>query len=245
MTAAFDPQRAVAVFGPVSYGSGYRVTSALVLTACHLFGDDPRGTAKVRDPRGRGGSARVARASPRLDLALLELGPPEEGGLSPADDLPPAAIGRLSRSPGVTLPFEMFGWARAGAARDDAGAWIRDPVHVVGEIRANELMGTQSRLVRLRPADRFPALADGSWWSGMSGAGVFCGGLLVGVQVRQARPELPDFLAAQAIEGDEAGELIALLRAAGVIEEVALDPDARVVDGYLSRLGGRLDALPT
>ncbi len=138
----------------------------------------------VRRPHGAAWTADLSRAligdPDRLDLAVLDV--PE------AED--------LASVPVALVNWEVTGgeliercWAVGYPAfqevkRDDAGRWLKDTAQVNGEIAP--LSGLNERLLSLHVTASpkpLPAAGklDASEWSGMSGAAVFAGDLLLGV----------------------------------------------------------------
>ena len=184
--------------GKPHYGSGYCLGSGLVLTCAHIVPPDVAGyRLTVRADRGHQEiPASVRWRNSDDDVALLHL---EE-----ANDLParPVPLTDLSFSPeSGTVSFEMYGWPRSGDMPGAAKA-TRDPVHVDGEIKATEFRGATSGLLRLRPHESYPALSEGSFWSGMSGAAIFIDEALVAVQVAQPDGRLTSYLAGRPVSTD-------------------------------------------
>jgi hypothetical protein len=217
---SFEQTRAVEVFAGGGYGSGYRITTTAVLTCAHLVPASAGSGITVRDLSGTTWAATVAWRSSARDLMLVEL----DVGRDPAEPpLPPVTFGRFGPRLTGTIGFRMIGWPRAGAAVPDgqAGQWVRDPVQVDGVIKVDELAGSRTKLLRLRPDDELPAISGESWWEGMSGAAVFCGDLLVAVQSRQQRDAITSYLAATLVA--EPAE--------------ATDVDTDGLDEELARLG--------
>jgi hypothetical protein len=244
----FDAARAVELLvGATSpegshrgYGSGYIVGKGLVLTCSHIFSssaDD--GSVPVvsghedvvaRDIRGDTYRCRVEWLNPTADLAIVHIPEP--------DSLPsePVVLGTLPTiTTGVSMRFSMYGWPRAGDVKA-AERPVREPFEVNGEIRLSEFAAAKTGRIRLRAAEQFNPLLEGSSWTGMSGAAVICGGAVVGVQVSQPQPGLPAYLSAQPLTidalswMDESGANgLELLQAAnvevGVFLSVPLTPD--------------------
>jgi hypothetical protein len=119
---------------------------------------------------------------------------------SQAPFVEPVRLGRLPDDGDEDLDFIMFGWPRLGESEEEsesgepeqAGSGLdmvrlgfeARGVIVHADWRSSRLAGG---LVPLRPIDH-PQSALGSWWEGMSGAAVFCGDLLVAVQVFDPQP---------------------------------------------------------
>ncbi|MFD0657406.1 serine protease [Thermocatellispora tengchongensis] len=154
------------------YGTGYRITTGLVLTSAHLFGR--AGRAAGCAVRGFGG-ARTASAALVLDLrdeadlAVLRL----------ADThgwprVAPVRFGVLPPEGGVR--FALIGWPRAAES-----ASVRDSVELTGTIAAGaNIKSGRLKLYIQGPTPRFTG-THASPWSGISGAAVFAHTALVGV----------------------------------------------------------------
>jgi NB-ARC domain/Tetratricopeptide repeat len=199
-----DTKRTVEVIGrPIAagkpyYGSGYCLGNGIILTCAHIIPLDITSyQLSVRADLGRlEASVSVAWCNRRDDIALLRL--------KDTNSLPTAPVPLrdlvLTAELG-TVPFEMFGWPRSGNM-PGALKTTRDPVHVRGEIEATEFLEALSGLLRLRPRrDRYPALSEGSYWSGMSGAAILIQGTLVAAQVSQPNNQLP-YLAGRPVSTD-------------------------------------------
>jgi hypothetical protein len=240
---AADAYHAVEVFGADGYGSGCAVTPSLILTAKHLLGEGEEITVPVSVWGGGEGKAKLLWRAKDLDLALLRFTPP--GGATGDATTAPVTVGRLPSWDESERQFALFGWPRAGAGHDPEEGWTRSPFEVVGAIRLAERKDEVSP-IRLRPADKFPALEKGSWWDGTSGAAVFVGGALVGVQVEQPRVELPEFLAAQPLVGAHPDQLrlLELLAEDGVRAKVALGGLDAALRDHLTAVVEQLAAPP-
>jgi hypothetical protein len=232
-----DRRRPVEVFGPRGYGSGYRVSTGLVLTAAHIVAGSAESAVVLRDLAGRRLEGHVEHADTTADVAVIRLiGSATDGAL------PPVTLGRFPERDTTVREFSLYGWPRAGAQEADDGSWMRDPVDVVGEIRLAERVTEGSGLLRLRPSEHYPPLTAGSWWEGMSGAAVVCEGVVVGVQIQHPRAEIPGYLAAALIAPLAA--ILAILARDGVLLVDALDKRTEAVAGYLRREVRRLVAAP-
>lgn len=224
-----DPRRAVEIFsaaaGPgdeARYGSGYGLGAGLILTAAHVLPDaGSEGSVTIRAFDHSVDSASIVWRSSERDLAIVRLAHPD---VLPSSTV---AIAELSADDRVRVPFEMYGWPRAGSLVTADGHRLRDPVHVVGEVRLTEFAGSRSRLMRLRPEERFPPASDGSYWQGMSGAAVHCDQRVVAVQVSQANAPLTSFISARPLSaeslgpGDDGTPAVDILASSGIRFEMA------------------------
>jgi Tetratricopeptide repeat len=173
--------------GGVSVGSGTLVGERLVLTAAHVvFGDDgmPLRAIHVGPPSLEVPSAgrvvwpeRYAPGGSR-DAALLDIA---ESSWVPPRWLGPVRWGRLTGRAG-NVACEAIGFPRV--LRDPDGVRVEDQISArinPGTARGSGVrydLHVTSSAPLTRPGDQYP-----SPWSGASGAGVFAGGLLVGVIV--------------------------------------------------------------
>jgi hypothetical protein len=174
----FEPGRVVEVFSPdalpgrANFGSGYLAGGPLVLTAAHVvgargdacrvrpFGMDAWETATVRWSGGN-----------ECDAALLVLEEPPPG---PVRSVRLGRVMTRRRLSCLGLGFPL--------AQADAETGARDTEEVVGEIAP--LSGAKSGLLTIHIAGSVPKDESGrSPWEGISGAGLFCGPILVGVVV--------------------------------------------------------------
>ena len=179
------------------YGSGYCLGAGLVLTCAHIL---VPGTSSleisVRDTTGHELPVSVAWRNLKHDLALLVL---SRGGPLPEAV---ASLGILpSVTSGLRVDFVMWGWPRGGDVQLSPSKTVREAVQVDGEIKLAEFAASKSGLVRLRPAESYPALEKGSYWTGMSGAAVHCNGHVVGVQRQQPDLRLTGYLMARTFDG--------------------------------------------
>lgn len=157
------------------YGSGCLIAPGLVLTAYHVACPERGVAVRVRDLRGRAAEARVVWSDHDLDVALLA-GDPAVG-----EAVYPVQWGELvcddpSRRPVCTAAGFPTGMARR---TDDAGGEFDDVKVVDGHIKPTT--GLRSGLYVWELDDAVPKHHD--QWQGMSGAGVFCEGALIGVAV--------------------------------------------------------------
>lgn len=156
-------------------GSGHLLGGRLILTAAHVVcpARQPLTNVKVRQENGELLTAEVVwhRYRDGIDVALLNV-------TDPAWPDPvwrhPVRWGRLvTRRPGQQC--EAIGFPRVVAEPRQ-----RDSHHAVGVINPGSLIKAGMYAVEVTNPPTAPD-ADGSWWQGMSGAGVLCNGLLVGV----------------------------------------------------------------
>ena len=154
-------------------GSGYRVTSSVVLTAAHVVADAR--DVRVRfdaDTRGEwSAAADEVVADPASDLAAVLIDPP--------DGVPTCAFGRIGDHPdelvvqAVGFPrFKLKDYAEAGSYRDSHQA--------VGTVAPLSNRRSGRLEVTVRPPEHDPDPAT-SPWEGMSGAAVWAGRRIVGV----------------------------------------------------------------
>jgi len=156
-----------------TYGSGYRISTHLVLAAAHLFPPETFGH-RVRFASGQFLPARLVwRGGKELDVAILRLDLSSEG------EVAPVVFGQLRD--GLERPgFEVVGFP-AFSARDGG---IRDAKHVSGTIQP--LSYDKSGLLDLNITTAAPRDAEDNPWRGFSGAAVFSeDGHLIGVVSRR------------------------------------------------------------
>ncbi len=157
-----------------TYGSGYFVTDALVLTAGHVVDPAAGRTFEVRClGDGNWRPARVVWRGQSCDAALLEVdafaGQSRQAGR--------VRLGRLGTQ--WRAPCQALGFPFAQAERDSGGR--RDTEEIRGEI--TPLTGIKHGFLTIHISGSVP-LPDASGrspWAGMSGAALFSGPLLVGV----------------------------------------------------------------
>ena len=179
--------------GSYRYGSGFIVQAGTMLTAAHVVAGAV--SVSVRDPDKR---MFPASADPRFtgdpagpgpDLALLEIDHPEL-------DLPPVGLARVDRDSPTGKPVDdcqVIGYPAfmeqdtpdGGQVRETADASGRVPV--LGRLAGGLLSVQVTQTPRSLPPGEI-ALGD-SEWSGMSGAPLLAGGLLLGVVSEHAPRE--------------------------------------------------------
>ncbi|MGV9642295.1 hypothetical protein ACWDSB_13810, partial [Streptomyces sp. NPDC003514] len=178
--------------GPrTEYGSGYRISSRLILTVAHLLGDSGNPTCTVL----LGGADSELPATPvwlgaGQDLALLRLDSVGEAGS--LDGVAPVALGCLPDGVG-SVPFTGVGfpaYAQRPNSSERRGLQRRDSRQVNGFVQLGSNM--KSGLLDLTfttsaPAEKGPDGQDA--WQGISGTALFAltrdGSLLVGVQAHR------------------------------------------------------------
>jgi hypothetical protein len=170
-------------------GSGYRAGPSWVLTAAHVVREAAPEGVLVRFEADRAEEwtvpARVALASDKADVALLELLAPAPPG-SHARPAPPPSYGAVPDAD-VTLPCSAMGFPRfklradpAHAPDDGSPSQYRDSCHATGmtSVLSNRREGTLELAVTPPESDAEP---DRSPWEGMSGAAVWHDDTLVAV----------------------------------------------------------------
>ncbi|MGY1669532.1 serine protease [Geodermatophilus sp. SYSU D00710] len=156
-----------------TYGSGYRISTHLILTSAHVLAlPEERGHYIVRG----GAGSRSSKASPILlspegaDIAVLKLA--DGHGWEPIET---PRFGLLVDDEGF-VPFEMIGWPRGAEIRNR-----RDTVQLAGRVSLGS--SVKSGLLKLFLDGPTPVYETSSQdpWLGFSGAAVFCRSVLVGV----------------------------------------------------------------
>lgn len=178
---------------PGRRGSGYRVTTHTVLTAAHVVRD--WSMVRVRFDADRPGEwfADVTDVLevPEVDIALLTIRPSDELRVVPA------RFGRLGeRDDEIVCSAVGFPLWKL---RDSPCGPFRDSAHVVGLVAllANRREGSLEIRVAPPEYDPDPAVSP---WEGMSGAAVFCNGLIVGVISKHHRSDGLGRLAASRVD---------------------------------------------
>jgi tetratricopeptide (TPR) repeat protein len=210
-------------------GSGYLIGGGLVLTAAHLVADASPDACEARPIGGIWTQAEVIWSSRATDAAILWL--PGDGDGRARTRFGRFVGGQRARIRAVGLPAAQ---RKVIAARE-----IRDIEEIAGEVAP--LTGAKSGLLTIHVSGSVPKedLPGRSPWSGMSGAAVFSGPLLVGVISQAPAHYGNDRLDAAAIGTiwSEKGFLEAISSTDGraprleVAEDVALSHDA-LVDPY-------------
>jgi trypsin-like peptidase len=166
-------ERVAVVHGAGGQGSGYVVSPGLVLTSAHVVGE-AGGSVTVFRP-GRGGQVSgvvtwSGTSGGRDDAALVAVDAATFDGVDG-----PVRWGRAAtRRTG--LACESWG-APGGVQRDGAPIEVR---HIAGRLNPGDrLVG--NRYTMSVEGHPYTTLPTGSPWSGMSGAAMFSGGVLIGV----------------------------------------------------------------
>ena len=158
-----------------SSGSGYLLATRLVLTAAHPVcrGHDPLPKVLVRDGDGALRDAVVVwhRPEPQVDVALLKVTDPHWSSPRWRRQV---RFGRfVTGQQGQAC--EAVGYPKVVAAPE-----LRDSHQATGSISPKSLVKAGLYAMEVSNPPCGPSAA-GSEWAGMSGAGVVCAGLLVGV----------------------------------------------------------------
>lgn len=201
MRSGLDPHRIAEVIvttaaGPGRRGSGYRVGDALVLTAQHVVADADG--IQVRFDADRPGqwaaSADVAWSDATTDVAVLAFAPPPD-----AASVPPAPFGRIGDDRHAVVDVHAAGFPLWKRRRRPDGGQFRELHQADGTVAAlsNLRTGTLEITVAVAAADPDPQVSP---WSGMSGAALWAGNLIVGVVAEHHRWEGPGRLTAARID---------------------------------------------
>ena len=176
------------VTGGTRVGSGFLLAERLVLTAGHIADDELDGPIRVSLPyvaASATGSTVWSGSGAGLDAALIELDRPPTG--PQLTQWRSVRWGRLTgQQPGVPAMAVGFPWVLRG---DDGQ---RVPDQVAGRINPGAAMGQRYDL-NVEGAHPLSRARDRSPWSGLSGAALFSGNLLIGVLVM----DTPGFQAAR------------------------------------------------
>jgi len=163
-------------------GSGYRVSTTVVITAGHVVRDARSVLVRFNaDLPEEWSSAAVVRfADPGCDLGAVSLEEPD------GEQVELSSFGRLGDRPAV-VAFEAVGFPRFKLRSDqhtdqgsDPVSRYRDTAHVHGMIASLSNWREGTLELVLDPPARAPE-PDRSPWEGMSGAAVWCAGRIVGV----------------------------------------------------------------
>jgi hypothetical protein len=173
-----DKDRVTEVFAQsgqtTSYGSGYFLTDALILTAGHVADPVKDGAWQVRslgDSTWR--SADLVWRGASCDAAVLKV--TAAGG-----QLGQAGLVRLGRPAAEwRAPCQSVGFPVAQTQPGSGGR--RDTEDIKGEIAPLTRIKNGSLTVHIDGSVPRPDASGRSPWAGMSGAALFCGPLLVGV----------------------------------------------------------------
>ena len=215
--------RVVQVFAPVGAdgrgrkGAGYLLGDGLVLTARHVI-TDATGDCEVRalDDSDWVTATVLWPGGVEDDGALLHVG-------GPVGDVERTRLGRLAG--GGRVACDATGFPSVQLQRRDDGVTVRRSEHVEGEVdrRSGRAPGVPDRLLTVHVTGSAPKqrAEGGSPWEGMSGAGVVCGDLLVGVVIVDPAGFSPDRLVAV--------PLAELMAGAGFAEALASARDEHVV----------------
>ncbi|MEU9864533.1 trypsin-like peptidase domain-containing protein [Streptomyces sp. NPDC047971] len=166
-------------------GSGYRVTDTTVLTAAHVVTDTA--ATRVRFDVDRPGQweapADVAWYDAGSDVAVLTLEPP-----STAPAVTPAPFGRIPSDHHAVIAVHAAGFPLWKQRRRPDGGQFRELHQTDGTVAALSNLRTGTLEITVAPAGADPN-PQVSPWSGMSGAAVWAGDLIVGVVAEHHRWE--------------------------------------------------------
>ncbi|MFE5486419.1 trypsin-like peptidase domain-containing protein [Streptomyces sp. NPDC056527] len=217
-TGGIDPHRIAEVIVTTPSGrrrgSGYRVTDTTVLTAAHVV-TGTTGT-RVRFDVDRPGQweapADVAWHDVGSDVAVLTFVPP-----STAPSVAPAPFGRITSDHHAVVAVHAAGFPLWKQRRRPDGGQFRELHQTDGTVAALSNLRTGTLEITVAPAGADPN-PQVSPWSGMSGAAVWAGDLIVGVVAEHHRWEGSGRLTAARIDhallpagGPPAAEPAALL----------------------------------
>lgn len=172
MAGGGGAQRTVEVSGQHGYGTGCLIAPGLVLTARHVVGSRWDDAMKVRVSTGPFVDATVAWVGESLDAVLLKADRDAVGGGTPVVRFGELVCDYPDRRP----PCSMTGFPRASRRRA-AGRYVDGVKTVNGYISPHA--GSRSLMYDFEVVGSLPK--DAANWQGLSGAGVFCGGVLVGL----------------------------------------------------------------
>ncbi|WP_436790851.1 trypsin-like peptidase domain-containing protein [Yinghuangia sp. YIM S10712] len=170
--------------GKPSYGSGYRVTSSLVLTAAHTLAASAR--IEVRFGKATLPVDEVVEVDTEADLALVRLPDDIVAELVP---LAPVRVGVLPEGSGQ-IEVRFIGFPRFARRPTGTGQFLGEQEQVDARIQLGS--GLKSGWLSLAvtssaPPESSPAPSSGDPWAGASGAAVFAtsGGELIGAVSRR------------------------------------------------------------
>jgi hypothetical protein len=174
--------RVVEVFAPTGsgrrgrVGAGFLLGGGLVLSAGHVI-EDAAGACQVRGLGSAGWTDAAVAGDRDGDCALLRVA-------GAVGDVEWARLGRLVGDDRVACEATGFPWAQT-KPRD--GAAVHATERLVGEVDrlSGREPGVGSWLLTIHVTGSVPESREGggSPWAGMSGAGLVCGELLVGVVI--------------------------------------------------------------
>ena len=179
--------------GPARRGTGYLVTSQLVLTAAHVLA----GVVSIRlrfnadQPGEWSAEGELTWSDPVLDVALIRIVDSSITPLGPAPAVAPVRFGRIAQP----AECEALGFPRfklredaTSPGADGRPSKYRDSHHAIGIATpwSNLREGTLEVNVRAPEYDPDPAHSP---WEGMSGAAVWSGGYLIGVVGKHHRSD--------------------------------------------------------
>ena len=179
------------VSGQTRVGSGFLLAARLVLTAAHVVDGELAGPIHLSLPSvaaSATGSAVWSGSAAGLDAALIELDRPLAG--PPSAPWRSVRWGLTGQQPGISAT--AVGFPRVLRADDGQ----RVPDQVAGRVNPGAALGQRYDL-NVEGAHPLSRAGGPSPWSGLSGAGLFCGNLLIGVLVI----DTPDFQVGQADRG--------------------------------------------
>lgn len=230
--------RVAQVFGQSGFGTGYRLTTDLVVTAAHIL--SPGGSTKVRihgiDATLTSKCVWAKYGGPEvgMDIAVLQL---EAGSAALLPPVEPAFLGGISGE--RHIPVELVGYP--DSMKLGAG---RDLDHVAGRLSPIAAAASGRYVIDVESSpDR--RLGKSSEWAGMSGAPVIsgpdsaCPGAVLGVAVgvvdafgnrRLLASAISDAIEQEAIEGKPVLRNI-LLKSGGdvLLRDSSATPATRVV----------------
>ncbi|MEV6482812.1 trypsin-like peptidase domain-containing protein [Streptomyces sp. NPDC051576] len=186
-----ERDRACEIHSGDRYGSGYRITTTLILTAGHVVDDESDAMVSFLSDQSLSNDSGAVRVRPArvvwraqgehwrgTDAALLELTEDD------AEYYPPPRWGVLvCGRPGVKCT--ALGFPDVQVSETDARREVREAEQLRGKI--NPLTKVKAGLLDIDVGSTTPAVWERdrpiSRWRGMSGAAVFCGDLLTGVVI--------------------------------------------------------------
>ncbi|WP_306317706.1 MULTISPECIES: serine protease [unclassified Streptomyces] len=175
----------VEVLSGGAYGTGYRISKRLVVTARHVV---PEGSAiTVRSHTGDVTTDLTAEVAWRAEAAEVDIVLLRLSGAVPRTVLAPVAFGDLTLAPTTQVDFEAIGFPAHKAVRLLDDVTLRDTDHVLGTIPAGA--NAKAGVLDLLHPGRVHTMGDA--WKGMSGAAVFARDHLVGVVTEAERADVP------------------------------------------------------